>query len=528
MPDLVLGPLLRHVDAVSATVWVETDAPCDVAVAGRVSPTFTVAGHHYALVVLDGLEPGSVTSYDVRLDGVTRWPREGADAPSVRTLGRQDELHLVFGSCRMPESRDPAESASWGTDALAAYAARLTGGGERPDLLVLLGDQVYADETSKATGEWIAARRDVSVPPGKEVAGYAEYARLYHESWATPAIRYLLSTVPTAMIFDDHDVRDDWNTSLAWREAIEATAWWAEREEAALVSYWVYQHLGNLSPAELAADDTVKAVMHAGRDGGDAHGVLREFARAAIREADGAKGTRWSYRRDLGRTRLIMTDTRSGRILREGRAMVGDGEFAWLEANAEGDVDHLLIGSSLPWLLPHVIDRVQAMNEAACRRPGWRGRFAERLRQAADLEHWAAFRASSERLARLIRGAAERGAATVSVLSGDVHHGYVAEAFFDRPVGARVFQLVCSPLHNRVPRWLRPFFRAGWWHPLAAALWRWRSSVRWRRLAGPYFGNMVATLRISGRRAEVTVELAGSGPVLRPLPAVSMSAPPPP
>ena len=55
------GPLLRHVDPVSATVWVETDRPCEVAVLGRRARTFGVGGHHYALVVIDGLEPGSTT-----------------------------------------------------------------------------------------------------------------------------------------------------------------------------------------------------------------------------------------------------------------------------------------------------------------------------------------------------------------------------------------------------------------------------------------------------------------------------------
>ena len=36
---------------------------------------------------------------------------------------------------------------------------------------------------------------------------------LYRESWSDPDIRWLLSTVPTTMIFDDHDVNDDWNIS---------------------------------------------------------------------------------------------------------------------------------------------------------------------------------------------------------------------------------------------------------------------------------------------------------------------------
>ena len=61
MPSLLLGPLLRHVDETSATVWVETDEPCEVQVLGARTPTFTVAGHHYALVVCSDLRPGTTT-----------------------------------------------------------------------------------------------------------------------------------------------------------------------------------------------------------------------------------------------------------------------------------------------------------------------------------------------------------------------------------------------------------------------------------------------------------------------------------
>ena len=34
------------------------------------------------------------------------------------------------------------------------------------------------------------------------------YPLLYRHSWGDPEIRWLMSTVPTAMIFDDHDIRD--------------------------------------------------------------------------------------------------------------------------------------------------------------------------------------------------------------------------------------------------------------------------------------------------------------------------------
>ena len=525
MPNLLLGPLLRHVDTRSATIWVETDASCTVEIAGASAHTFTVAGHHYALVVITGLEPATSTPYEVRLDGERVWPLADSDLPPsrIRTFpeGGDPAFLMVFGSCRMPDSDDPAEQRRMGPDALAAYAVRMHTENERdwPDSLMLLGDQVYADETTKATREWIGRRRSIEEPPGIEVADFEEYTRLYHESWASPLVRWLMSTVPTSMIFDDHDVRDDWNTSQSWRDEKERTTWWHDRERGALATYWIYQHIGNLAPEDLEADEIYDKVVAVGRDG-DAVDVLRDFADRARQEVNGRKGTRWSYRRDFGNVRLLVIDTRSGRILSGGaRSMVGDGEFEWIEQHADGNYDHLLIGSSLPWLMPHAINHIQSMNEVACRRPGWRGRLAEWFRQTADLEHWPSFRASYDRLTRLILRIAKGDAATVCVLSGDVHHVYAARASFPEPVKAAVYQLTCSPVHNEVDRLMRPLFVMAWWRPLAAVLGRLARRrkainplpVDWTKISGPYFGNAVATLRTTGRRAEMVVERAENG-----------------
>ena len=86
------------------------------------------------------------------------------------------------------------------------------------------------------------------------MADFEEYTRLYREAWSDPDIRWLLSTVPSTMIFDDHDVIDDWNISWSWIEEIRAAPWWEARITGAFMSYWLYQHLGNLSPPELAEE----------------------------------------------------------------------------------------------------------------------------------------------------------------------------------------------------------------------------------------------------------------------------------
>jgi PhoD-like phosphatase len=529
MPELLLGPLLRYVDGESATVWVETDQPCAVEVTAGpghgTARTWQVAGHHYALVPVTGLAPGTTTAYTVTLDGAPVWPLPDSPFPpsAIRTLPPAGaELRVAFGSCRWanPSARTP-DGSEVGPDALDALARRLAAdpaGAGHPHVLLLLGDQIYADETSAGTRDWLAARRGLDTPPGDQVADYEEYTHLYYESWLGPEVRWLLSTVSSLMVFDDHDVIDDWNTSDSWREEIRATGWWSERILGGLTSYWVHQHLGNLSPTELDADKVYAAVRAAG-DGAE---ELRRFARLADTEPD---AVRWSYRRDFGPVRLLMVDSRAARVLEEGhRAMLDTAEWAWLEEQiTEGSFDHLLIGTSLPWLLPHAIHDVESWNAALCegRRGARWARIGERLRRAGDLEHWAAFRSSFDRLARLIAGIGARDGApaTVCVLSGDVHHAYLAEARFpDAAVRSRILQLTCSPVHNRVPAAMRAGFRIGWGR-VARGIGRALSRhgrvtpppVTWEKLAGPYFGNQVMTLALHGRAARLRLERAVPG-----------------
>ncbi|GAA2986206.1 alkaline phosphatase D family protein [Streptomyces drozdowiczii] len=525
MAGLRLGPLLRYTDGSCATVWVETSGPCTAEVrcadgARGTADTFLVAGHHYALVAVEGLTPGTSTPYEVLLDGASVWPPPDSPFPPsvIATPTDDDGLRVAFGSCRWAAppagGKDPV-----GPDALDTLAGRMAAdpGGARPDVLLLLGDQVYADEVSDATRRWIGDRRDLDEPPGDQVADYEEYTRLYFESWLDPEVRWLLSTVPSCMIFDDHDVIDDWNTSAAWLTDMRATDWWQERLLSGLMSYWVYQQLGNLSPAELAADPLYAAV----REAPDGTAALRAFATRA--DADAAS-VRWSYRRDFGRTRLLMVDSRAARVLAEDRrSMLDPEEAAWVREqilDERGSYDHLLIGTSLPWLLPHLVHDVEAWNAAICggeRGERWAER-GERIRRGADLEHWAAFPSSFDALGDLITeaGTGPEAPATVSVLSGDVHHAYIAEPSWPgRAPDARVAQLTCSPVHNSVPLSMRLGFRFGW-SALARALGRCIArhgrcappAVSWRRTGGPWFGNQIMTLTFRGRSARLRLEQA--------------------
>jgi hypothetical protein len=80
-PELILGPLLRYAGETDATVWVETDAACEVEVLGHTARTFEIEGHYYALVRLTNLEPGKTYEYEVFLDGEKVWPDDEHDFP---------------------------------------------------------------------------------------------------------------------------------------------------------------------------------------------------------------------------------------------------------------------------------------------------------------------------------------------------------------------------------------------------------------------------------------------------------------
>jgi hypothetical protein len=463
MASLVLGPMARWAGTVEATVWVETDAKCEVEVRPEHgeparAPTFEVEGHHYAIVRVVGLPEDTPTPYSVTLDGEPVWPEPDSPFPpsTLRTHSKDGMARIVFGSCRVayphepPWSLKPDESDQGRElDALRAMALRMADSDPAswPHSVLLLGDQVYADEVSPDTLDFIRSRRDPSQPPGETIADFEEYTQLYREAWTDPPIRWLLSTVPSAMIFDDHDVIDDWNTSITWVDDIRKTDWWDRRVVGAFMTYVLYQHWGNLAPDALEDDEVYRQVLAAG-DGGD---ILRERAYTWDREVE---GVRWSYCRDIGNSRVVMIDSRAGRVLTPGgRSMIDPDEFAWISEHATGGFEHLLIGTSLPLFLAPALHYLEAWNEAVCdgawgRPAAWLG---EKLRQGADLEHWAAFRDSFNAMCGLLRDVASgrRGPAprTITVLSGDVHHAYLAEIGFPKGsnVTSHVWQATCSP-----------------------------------------------------------------------------------
>lgn len=526
--------MLRYVDEHVATVWMQTDAPCEVEILGARERTFCVEGHHFALVAVEGLTPGADHPYEVRLDGEVAWPERDARFPasSIRLLAPDARREIVFGSCRTSLPHEPPyvlraheHPKGQGVDALRAYALRAAGAGGGsacPDLLLMLGDQVYADQPSPALVEALAARESErpSDAPEDELADFTDYALAYREAWQEPAIRWLLSTVPTAMVFDDHEIHAEWRISQDWLDEMNAEPWFDRHIRAGLTAYWVFQHIGNLSPTALA-EGGLLAEVRATSDAGE---LL-----AAHMDTEGRQTghSRWSFVRDVGDARLVVIDSRAGRQVEPGRReLIQDQEWAWISEQARQPARHLLLASSIPFLLAPGLHHVEAWNEAIGE--GAWGRlgvaFGKRFRRVAVVDHWASFQRSFRRFAELIddvaHGRAGEAPASVVLLSGDVHHCYLAEVGFPPGGGprSRVWQAVCSGFRKELAPHERATIASGHLRiagPLTRRLARAAGVVGvpfgWRIVERPAYANQIATLTLDGERSHVRVEAVVDG-----------------
>jgi hypothetical protein len=102
-------------------------------------------------------------------------------------------------------------------------------------------------------------------------------------------------------------------------------------------------------------------------------------------------------------------------------------------------------------------------------------------------------------------------------LSGDVHHGYLAEAKFrDGNVESPIYQAVSSPLRNSLPGKKSRLQSAGWTklgefagRSLTRLAGVGEEELSWRLTHEKlWFENQIATLKFEGRQAKVTFEKA--------------------
>lgn len=466
MTHIRIGPLVRATTATEATIWAELSHPCTILL--HVKPyntseskavtvsasTITIGGHHYVAPQITNLQ--SATWYTYYLD-IPENDQHASLPQCFRTLTpdteQQQSLRLIYGSCR--RLSNPSQ------DTLSALGKWLKAHEEEreirwPHLLLLIGDQIYADQPAHKLRAMYSHLRHGA-------ASFEDFTHFYHYAWTNEeATRQALATIPTYMIFDDHEITNNWGTWPTWQaEAIQQGK--EQMLVDGLLAYWVYQGWGNLSSQERLHHPLAQMMQTAAQSAQDILEELRNYIRTAMREQS---EQRWHYQIPTTPP-IFVTNTRTDRtaIVTSNRKdmlsathIMGKQQMAdlqrWL---AEHTTNPAIIVSSVPILLPPVIGLAEYLTGIRLWSKGiaplrWIGkqiaRIQLRLAHRLNFDHWPIY---NDSWTSLLQALQDRSSTTF-ILAGDVHFSYVAEGrkFFSHAPKTRFYQLVSSPIQNEL------------------------------------------------------------------------------
>ena len=170
---LIVGPLLRYVGTTTATVWVETDAPAVVEVLGHEAQH--LSGARASLRARRGRETSSPDrSIPTRCACTAgRSGRRWTAGPARRFTRERESARRGSSSARAGSvrrrgrltrsRRRTIRTASASMRSGRTRASFKSGAVEWPDGLLLLGDQVYADEVPPETAAFIRSRETSTI-----------------------------------------------------------------------------------------------------------------------------------------------------------------------------------------------------------------------------------------------------------------------------------------------------------------------------------------------------------------------------
>ncbi len=256
-----------------------------------------------------------------------------------------------------------------------------------------------------------------------------ESIRVTGESF--PRVRRLLANVPTYMIFDDHDVTDDWNLTAESSRGVNQSSSGRRLVANALAAFWAFQAWGN-NPDGF--DDAFKKTVSA------------YLTRDPNEDASTYEDTLWSfhgwwYHAPTSPPAICM-DTRTQRGYDSPRGaphLLSDEGLQRLKETVERSgyerADPLILVSPVPVFGLEVQERRQKF-------------LATKIRATkVDLEAWHSNLRGFVELQKVLVD--ELGITRCLVLSGDVHYGFNATASFETRHGRLdAVQLVSSALRH--------------------------------------------------------------------------------
>ena len=207
------------------------------------------------------------------------------------------------------------------------------------ELLLMGGDQIYSDDiwsTVPELREWTETewftRTHMAFSDSLRAALQTRFAEFYLERWNQTETAALLASVPSVMMWDDHDIIDGWGSHMA---ELHGSPVFQGIFQVAKAAFELFQRqmLGAPPPATLPAQTT--------------HNSAYRFGHTGLLVLD---------LRSERRPRSESTDTAGRKTVLADQVMSPaswSAVYAWLDAQlAAGDLRHLLVMSSIPVMHP--------------------------------------------------------------------------------------------------------------------------------------------------------------------------------
>lgn len=208
MAKISTGPVVGKVTKTTARVLVDSAVPAQIRVALQavLNPADaqavileTTQERPVRVASFSNLTPGTAYAITLEVNGVVDDERRGR----LNTL--PDNAHtaeLLVMSCCDADYQDAHDMHE------TAYRTHVASGSAT--LALHIGDQVYGDQTFHGCVAALKAQQAPAQWPAFTGWIKEQYRTLYRRTWNVPGIRKLLANTMNLMIWDDHEVTDDW------------------------------------------------------------------------------------------------------------------------------------------------------------------------------------------------------------------------------------------------------------------------------------------------------------------------------
>lgn len=278
---------------------------------------------------------------------------------------------------------------------------------------------------------------DERVPPAFKQKFAEELAVIEEFVDGLDKVRRALANIRVYMIFDDHDITDDWNLTRGWEEAAYGNAFAKRIVGNALMGYWLCQGWGN-DPARLqplfdscGAYFTDKGIQQHDH-------IIQQLL----------DWDQWHYSLET-LPKLVVLDTRTQRWRSESSLSKPSGLMDW-EALCE--LQQELIGqeavimvSAAPVFGVKLIESIQRVFTF----------FGKAL--TVDAENWMAHKGTASVMLNIFRN--RKTPPNFVILSGDVHYSFVYDVTLRfRHNSPNITQITSSGIKNEFPDKLLKWF----------------------------------------------------------------------